>query len=156
MMLGFQQEGFMSGITNLFKSKKNDSNNAIAVEMAKDYHKKATKAFKIFNKNFPEAGDYACYAIKINSINFKERKVEINFDPDKEIYCSNCKSDDELFEKKEFDRQSNMKKDCWFIGREYDEIQLFIGALRRLNFHPMWKFDEEHNNYELYPVFFAL
>lgn len=145
----------MSRLADLIKRKKHDGHSPYH-DMAKDYQKKASNAFKIYKSNFPDAVDYPCYAITIKKLNFKDRKIEINFNPEEEIYRSNCKSEDELYENKEFERPSNLKKDCWFEGRDINEIQPLADELRRLGFYPMWKFDADCNNYYLYPVFFEI
>jgi hypothetical protein len=151
--LDFQQEDFMSGIANLFKGR-NSGNNTVATEMAKDYLKRSNKAYKEFRKRFPEITDFACCSVKIKSLNFKDRKVDIDFNPEKEIYHSKCKNADELYENEEFARPGDINNDYWFIGREYDEIRDFVEALRSLGFSPMWKLDPDCNNYDMYPISF--
>lgn len=144
----------MSKLANLFKGKSKNGHSPYH-DMAKDYQRKAENAFKIFKINFPNYVDYTCFAITIKKLNFKDGKVEINFKPEEEIYMSNCKSEDELYESNEFEHPSNLKNDCWFEGRELGEVQPFADELRQLGFYPMWKYDAECNNYFLYPVFFA-
>lgn len=125
-------------------------------EMARDYQKKASKAFRIFTDYFPDHTKHVCYAVPIKTLNYKERKIELDFDIEKEIFYSDCKSEDELYANKEFDRPSNMKKSgCYYQGRsELEEVLPIVDELKKLGFHPMWRYDEEHNDYVLFPVFF--
>ena len=74
----------MSRLADLIKRKKHDGHSPYH-DMAKDYQKKASNAFKIYKSNFPDAVDYPCYAITIKKLNFKDRKIEINFNPEEEI-----------------------------------------------------------------------
>lgn len=145
----------MSRLTDLIKRKMNNGHSPYRA-MAKDYQKKAAAAFEIFQTQFPDSIDCTCFAITIKRLNFKDGKIEIDFKPEEEIYKSNFKSEDELYENKEFERPGNLKTDYWFEGREMEEILPLTDELRKLGFYPMWRLDADCNNYRLYPVFFAL
>lgn len=144
----------MNGLKGIFKGKNNNS--SIANALAKNYQKKATTVFKELLKKDSDARLFTGFAISIKSIKFKDKEVEINSTPEKNIYKTKCKSKEELYEKNEFIRPENLiKKGYWFIGRDFEEIQDFLKALEKLNYTIMWKLDEDTNNYILYPVFFV-
>ena len=82
--------------------------------------------------------------------------MEINYDQEKEIFKTKCKSVEEIEATKEFISKDDLQMNgYWFAGRSYEEIQLLEKALRDFKFTPMWKLDAERFNYILYPVFFV-
>lgn len=144
----------MSGLKGFFKGK--NTNTSIAKALAKDYQKKATKAFKQYLKNDPEASKpFTGFSIPVCSLSFRDKIVDIYSEPE-DIFATKYKTEDELYDKEKFIRPKNLiKDDYWYISRDYEEIQDFLNALEDLNYTLMWKLDKDRNNYILYPVFFV-
>ena len=144
----------MSGLKGIFKGK--ETNATIAKALAKNYQKKATKAFKQYlQSNSDAAKPFTGFSIPICSLSFKDRIVDIYSEPE-DVFGTKCKTTDDLYVKEKFIRPENFDtENCWFISRDYEEIQDFLKALEELNYTIMWRFDKDRNNYILYPVFFV-
>ena len=144
----------MSGLRGIFKSK--NTNSSVANALAKDYQKKATKLFKQYLTDFPDAArPYTGFAVRINSISFSSKTVDI--DPKIEnIFGTKYKTTEELYDKEKFIHPEALVKDkYWFLSRDFDEIQDFLRVLESLNYTLMWELDKDTNNYVLYPIFFV-
>lgn len=145
----------MSILKNIMTGK-NYTSYDIARELAKDYRKKANEAKKRFLKKHPNYKEYSSYAVKIIEISFKNRKVKIG-EEDGDIRFFKCKSEDQLFEQKKFTRLSlKPEEGYYFIGKTYEEIEIFLDELKKLNYHPQWELDPKHYDYHLFPVLFEV
>lgn len=131
---------------SIFKSRN------FAKEIAKNYEKMVCQAYKKFCKNFPDLIGKKSYSIPIIRFEFKEKKAITNFKPEEPIFYTDCQNKAEFYEVEKLVLTENLKKDCWYAEKEFGEVKEIVHELEKIGFKIFWKFDEDHNNYVLYPV----